>query len=257
MKAAGTRRQGRHNVLAIDAGNTRIKWGVHDGARWRARGWAPTTRATELKAALARVLTPQAIIISNVAGVALRKKLLRALPAKPAPRWIKSERQQCGVKSSYADPAQLGCDRWAAVIGAYRLFGVAAIVVHAGTALTIDALTGEGVFAGGMIVPGTDLMREALANNTAALHLRPGKFRFFPDATGDAIMSGAINASCGAIERMARFLEAVGQAHPLCVLAGGSAALLAPHLNLEVKVVDNLVLEGLLTIAHSAANPEA
>ena len=48
---------------------------------------------------------------------------------------------------------------------------------------------------------------------------------------------------------MARFLEEAGQAHPLCVLSGGGAALLAPHLSLEVKVVDNLVLEGLLTIA--------
>ncbi len=104
-----------------------------------------------------------------------------------------------------------------------------------------------------MIVPGTALMTQALADNTDALKRRPGKFRFFPDATGDAIMSGAINASCGAIERMARFLEAAGQA-PLCVMSGGGAALLAPHLNLDVKVVDNLVLEGLLTIADSTAS---
>ena len=131
------------------------------------------------------------------------------------------------------------------------MFGVAAVVVNAGTALTVDALTGDGVFAGGMIVPGAELMRKALAGNTDALKLRPGGYRFFPGTTGDAIMSGAINASCGAIERMARFLQDAGQAAPLCVLSGGGAALLAPCLNLEVKVVDNLVLEGLLTIANS------
>jgi type III pantothenate kinase len=62
-------------------------------------------------------------------------------------------------------------------------------------------------------------------------------------------VSGAINASCGAIERMARFLEDAGQAAPLCVLSGGGAGLLAPHLNLEVKLVDNLVLEGLLAMS--------
>ena len=95
-------------------------------------------------------------------------------------------------------------------------------------------------------------MRKALAGNTAALKLQPGGFKFFPDTTGDAIMSGAINASCGAIERMARFLEDAGQAAPLCVLSGGGAPLIAPCLNLEVKVVDNLVLEGLLTISREA-----
>jgi type III pantothenate kinase len=236
-------------VLAIDAGNSRIKWGCHDGARWLTQQWIATARVAEFKAVLADVPAPQVIVISNVAGAALREQIQRALPAAPAARWIESTRAQCGVRSGYDDPAQLGCDRWAALIGAHRLFGVAAVVVNAGTALTVDALTGDGVFAGGVIVPGAELMREALAGNTHALKLQPGGFKFFPDATGDAIMSGAINASCGAIERMARFLQEAGQAAPLCVLSGGGAALIAPHLNLEVKVVDNLVLEGLLTIS--------
>ena len=236
-------------VLAIDAGNTRIKWGWHDGGSWRTRAWVATAQASRLKAAFARLPRPRIIVISNVAGAALREKLRRALPAAESVLWIKSERMQCAVRSSYARPAQLGCDRWAALIGAYRLFGTASVVVNAGTALTVDALTADGVFAGGMIVPGAELMRKALADNTAALKLRPGAFSFFPDATGDAIMSGAINASCGAIERMARFLEEAGHATPLCVISGGGAALLAPYLNLEVKLVDNLVLEGLLTVA--------
>jgi type III pantothenate kinase len=253
MTSARGKRMDGHGVLAIDAGNSRIKWGLHDDGRWRARGWVATTRAGELKAKFARLPAPRAIVISNVAGAALREKLRRVLPAAPAPRWIKSARRQCGVSSSYAAPVQLGCDRWAALIGAYRMFGTAAVVVNAGTALTVDALTGDGVFAGGIIVPGAELMRKALAGNTAALKLRKGGFAFFPDATGDAIMSGAINASCGAIERMARFLEEAGQAVPLCVLSGGGAGLLAPHVNLEVKLVDNLVLEGLLTIADTSA----
>jgi type III pantothenate kinase len=175
------------------------------------------------------------------------------LPPTPAARWIKSERAQCGVRNSYDDPAQLGCDRWAALIGARRLYDGPAVVVNAGTALTVDALAGDGVFVGGIIVPGAQLMRTALAGHTAALKLQPGKFSFFPNATGDAIMSGAIDGLCGAVERMARFLEESGHTMPLCVLSGGGAALLEPHLNLEVKVVDNLVLEGLLTIAQTAS----
>ena len=126
-------------------------------------------------------------------------------------------------------------------------------LVNAGTALTIDALTADGVFAGGMIAPGVELMRRALAENTAGLKLRPGRYSFFPDATSDAIMSGAITRVPGAIERMARFLEVQGRPPPLCVISGGAAALLAPRLNLEVKLVDNLVLEGLLTMADAGS----
>lgn len=236
-------------VLAIDAGNTRIKWGAHDGVHWLRQAWVETARAAELEPALARLPPLQAVVVSNVAGAALREVILRALPPAPAPRWIRSERAQCGIRNSYENPAQLGCDRWAALIGARRLYGGPAVVVDAGTALTADALTGDGVFVGGIIVPGAELMRRALAEHTAALEPQPGKFSFFPDATGDAIMSGVIDALAGAIERMARFLEEAGQPQPACVLSGGGAALIAPYLNLEVKVVDNLVLEGLLAIA--------
>jgi type III pantothenate kinase len=236
-------------VLAIDGGNTRIKWGVHDGAHWLRQAWVDTVHAAELKPALAGLPPLHAVVVSNVAGITLREVILRALPPAPAPCWIKSVRAQCGVRNSYDDPAQLGCDRWAALIGARRLCGGPAIVVDAGTALTADALTGDGVFVGGIIVPGAELMRKALAEHTAALKPQPGKFSFFPDATGDAIVSGVINALAGAIERMAGFLEHAGQPQPVCVLSGGGAAVIEPHLNLEVKVVDNLVLEGLLTIA--------
>ena len=58
---------------------------------------------------------------------------------------------------------------------------------------------------------------------------------------------------CGAIERMARFLEQAGHAAPRCILSGGGADLLAPHLGFGVKVVENLVLEGLISIAREIA----
>ncbi len=237
------------NVLTIDAGNTRIKWGVHDGAGWLAQGSVENSCAAELATEFARMPPLAAVLGSNVAGATLQAELAALLPAAPVIRWIVSEPARCGVRNSYADPPQLGNDRWAALIGAWRMHGGPAVVVDAGTALTVDALSADGVFAGGIIVPGAELMRRALAANTAALHLQAGKFSFFPDSTGDAIASGAINALAGAVERMARFLEEAEQTSPWCVMSGGAAALIVPHLNLEVRVVDNLVLEGLLAIA--------
>ena len=236
-------------LLAIDAGNTRVKWGLHDGLRWVKRGHAETARATQLKSAFARLPSLRAVVVSNVAGKAFRASLKHALPLTPAAHWISSAGTQCGVRNSYARPAQLGCDRWAALIGAHALCRGAAVVVNAGTALTVDALTVDGVFVGGIIVPGVELMRNALARDTAGLRRQPGAFSFFPDNTGDAIMSGAVNALCGAVERVARHLQEGGGLAPVCLLSGGAAGLLAPQLNLEVKVVDNLVLEGLLVMA--------
>ncbi|HUO44763.1 MAG TPA: type III pantothenate kinase [Burkholderiales bacterium] len=235
-------------VLAIDVGNSRIKWGWHDGARWRRRAEVATAR--DLKTAFARLPRCDAIVISNVAGAAAGKALRAALPPAPRARWIKSGRIQCGVRNDYRQPQRLGSDRWAALIGARRRYRGPLLVVNAGTALTADALTASGVFLGGVIVPGATLMKETLAANTAALGRRPGRIRRFPRTTGDAIASGALHALAGAVERMARLLHRHARRAPVCVVSGGAAASLAPQLNLEVRVVDNLVLEGLLTIAH-------
>lgn len=238
-------------MLAVDAGNTRVKWGVHDGARWIERGWIETARAARLRRVFAAFPSPGAVVVSNVAGTALRRTLGAALPPAPRLHWLRSTVEQCGVRNSYARPAQLGCDRWAALIGARHCHRGAAVVVNAGTALTVDALTADGVFVGGIIVPGASLMRTALARDTAGLRRQPGTFSFFPDNTGDAIASGAINALCGAVERIAHHLETGGGQSPMCLLSGGDAGLLAPHLNLGLKVVDNLVLEGLVVIARA------
>jgi len=240
-------------VLAIDAGNTRIKWGLHDGARWTRRSSVAIARAKGLKVEFARLPHFDAVVISNVAGAAVRKSLGTVLPRVPKPYWIKSERLQCGVKNGYANPRQLGCDRWAALIGAHRLSALPLVVINAGTALTADALAANGAFLGGIIVPGARLMREALVGNTAALKLRMGNVSRFPKATRDAIMSGVVYALAGTVERITDFLQQRAGRKPLCVLTGGDAALLARYLNLEVRVVDNLVLEGLLAIARDKA----
>jgi type III pantothenate kinase len=237
-------------ILAIDAGNSRIKWGWFDGRGWTTQSWVARADAGRLGAALASLPQPDQIIVSNVAGGEVRDVIAAAVEHfRCDPRWIRSEAAQCGVRSGYDDPAQLGPDRWAALIGAWHLFEGPCVVVNAGTTMTVDALSGEGVFLGGCIVPGVDLMREALAHNTAQLPLQEGAFSYFPAKTADAITSGAINALAGAVERMQRYMEETGQVAPLVVLSGGAAPLLKARLNARLEVVDNLVLEGLVKIA--------
>ena len=122
------------------------------------------------------------------------------------------------------------------------------MVVNAGTAVTVDALDEEGVFRGGLILPGMRLMLQALAENTAALKSVRGDFRAFPDNTADALTTGAVQAICGAVEQMRRQID-TNPAQVRVYLAGGAAVELAPHLSPPVEVVDNLVLEGVLALA--------
>lgn len=239
-------------VLAIDCGNSRLKWGVHEkshqGGRWLAQGVLAYADLPGL-AGLLRVQAPVTqALVCNVAGDWVGAAVRAALDGLEVPQyWLKSQPSQHGVRNLYDDPGQLGADRWAALIGARALHGAACLVVCAGTATTADVLDGEGNFQGGVILPGIELMRRSLADNTAQLPLAEGRLSLPPRNTTDAIVSGCLLAQAGAIERM--FEQVRGSDNACCLVAGGAAAQLLGLLRLPVRQVDNLVLEGLACIA--------
>jgi type III pantothenate kinase len=240
------------STLAIDAGNTRVKWGVHDGTRWLRRSAVPTTDVEQLTGVLNEASRLERVVIANVAGPRVGQALAQALASAGAEIvWVQSRREQCGVRSGYADAPQLGPDRWAALIGARQLYSGPCVIANAGTTMTVDALSADSIFLGGFIVPGYSMMREALASRTAQLGLPEGAFSFFPDNTGDAIVSGALNALAGAIDRMCWYIVQSGEDEPLVVLSGGNADLLGQRLDPRPQVVDDLVLEGLVCIGAS------
>lgn len=237
-------------LLAIDAGNTRIKWGVFEDDAWLQQGWVETRSAQSLVGDFAGIAGLTHVVAANVAGEGVRAALDTAVQRHGlAPAWVTARSEQCGVRSSYAVPAQLGADRWAALIGARSLYSCACLVVNVGTTMTADALSADGVFLGGCILPGMALMQDALARSTARLERTAGRFLFFPDNTADAIASGCLNALAGAAERMAAYMARAGGREVLTVLAGGGADALAPQLTGRVERAENLVLEGLARIA--------
>jgi type III pantothenate kinase len=235
-------------ILCLDAGNTRLKFGLHDGSGWRGQGALKHDALDDLVADLKA--RPTRIVACNVAGDAVRRRIeaLAASLALPLD-WLTGTAAACGVRNGYDTPQQLGADRWAALIGARALHTGACVVVMAGTATTIDVLDDSGLFRGGLILPGLSLMRAALARNTADLPHAVGHFQSQPTNTDDAIVSGAIHATLGAIERMRATLGA----ETLCLLSGGAAAKLAPHLGAPHRQVDNLVLEGLMRFGAACA----
>lgn len=237
-------------ILAVDAGNTRIKWGLHDLAVWRARGVTPTTDAQHLGLQWKAAPKGTKVIVSNVAGPEVAAHLERAAAELGlACTVIKSLPSQLGVQNGYEQPGQLGTDRWAALVAAHRSMPGHKLVVNVGTALTIDALRADGRFLGGLIVPGPSLMRRSLDKGTAGLRLTEGVFRPFPGSTPNAITTGAIQACVGAVERIRADMEAHG-APPLgLLLSGGAAMEIAGYLPMPATFNENLVLDGLVAIA--------
>ena len=239
-------------LLLIDAGNTRIKWALAaDDAplgQWLDAGAVTHTELNHLPASWHPHRITRAIV-SNVAGAKVRDQLQLMIPTTSID-WFASVPQRAGVRNGYRDPSQLGCDRFAAAIGARALKpGQALLVATCGTATTIDALTADGDFVGGMILPGLQLMARSLARNTAQLpHIATAASvpPAFADNTEDAILSGCVSAQVGAIERACRLHDA-----GMCMLSGGAARFLAPALSASYHfwMVDNIVLVGL----HAAA----
>lgn len=237
-------------ILAVDAGNSRVKWALHDGRSFVREGWAMHADLDALDEQWSSLPAPSAIVIANVAGDDIGQRLRKYSERwKTSPHWVSSARSQAGVSSRYDEPSQLGIDRWAALIGARRFSTDPCVVVNAGTAMTVDALTAKGEFIGGIIVPGFDLMHESLAAHTARLSAERGNFTSFPRTTRDAITSGAIQALCGAVERMRDAMLAAGNGEPVLIFSGGAGELVARYMGRPVRIVDKLVLEGLVQIA--------
>ena len=234
-------------IVCLDSGNSRIKWGVHNGRTWLAQGAVAQAEVVQLAALTRAWPYPAKVLLANVAGAEAARQIRNQLAAwQSVFHEVKAEAKRGGVTNRYENPAQLGVDRWCALIGARAQTSSPCVVVMAGTATTIDTLDAPGNFQGGLILPGLELMHRALARDTAGLPFAAGHYSLLPRCTDDAIVSGAIEAQTGAIERaFARLAVADGR----CLLSGGNAALLAAHLNIPCQVFENLPLEGMRQLA--------
>lgn len=243
-------------TLLIDAGNTRIKWGVlNDDTIGETDHVMHADLDDAGLAALATKLPRHAdsAFVSNVAGQAFATRLTGLLAGHYdcEVHFAKTATEACGVTNAYPEPRQMGVDRWVAMIGAWLEFGDAVLVVDAGTAVTIDALDESGRHLGGQILPGLDLMSKSLGTSTSDIPIvdrHAAAFTndvgIFAASTADGVRQGAGNAIAGAIERAWSVLDAAGQA-PTVVLTGGDASRILAALEPPVTHRPDLVLAGL------------
>ena len=253
------------SFLAIDVGNTRLKWAQYSspqpGAALLHHGAVFLETIDSLAETEWKALPPPASMLGCVvAGDGVKRRVEEQLELWDIePRWVVSTAAACGVVNGYEHPNRLGVDRWVALIGARHHVlarGPArpVLVVMVGTAVTVDALDASGRFLGGLILPGFGLMLRALEMGTAGLKAPTGEAVAFPTNTSDALMSGGSDAIAGAVERMQRRLAARTGEMPALVMTGGAAVKLAPITELPFETVDTLIFEGLLQLqAHRLA----
>ncbi|SAL14339.1 type III pantothenate kinase [Caballeronia humi] len=250
--------------LLIDAGNSRIKWSLiaDNGAEFG-------RDAFEHEAAPDWAVLPQpdGAWISNVAGASAAGRIDALIDSRwpGLPRTIvRAQARQCGVTNCYEEPSSLGSDRWCGLIGARAAFpGENLLIATFGTATTLEALSADGTFTGGLIAPGWSLMMHSLGTHTAQLPTLDaaaarsalGATRsLFANSTRAALSAGCLLAQAGLIERAWQDLRADWQADVRLVLGGGAANEVAGALDVPHTRHDSLVLAGLALIARDAAD---
>ena len=248
------------SFLAIDIGNTRLKWAQYalpqPGAALLAHGAVFLETIDSLAETEWKALAPPASMLGCVvAGDGVRHRVEEQLELWDIePRWVVSSPHAAGVVNGYDHPGRLGVDRWVAMIGAHHrvLAGGTprpALVVMVGTAVTVDALDQHGRFLGGLILPGFGLMLRALEMGTAGLKAPTGEAVDFPTNTSDALMSGGTDAIAGAVERMHRKLHRQTGLEPRLIMSGGAAVKITPIVTeLKVEMVETLIFDGLLQL---------
>lgn len=243
-------------LIVIDIGNTRVKW-----ALVKENGCLDDMQAvmhedigsSPLKGFL---LNADKVMIANVAEDGIAQQLKKMIPEHVEVIFATVQAEACSVINQYSQ-SSLGIDRWAAVIAAWHLHQQPTLVINAGTAITVDALspskdTQKGTYLGGSIMPGLQLMYHSLAASTAKLPSEPtGKFSKFPDNTQDAIISGCISAVVGSVVLQLKQLEKHCAFLPKVVISGGDAVKIAEALEPQIKrvaIVEDLILQGLVLL---------
>jgi type III pantothenate kinase len=172
--------------------------------------------------------------------------------------WGGTSRPDPGLSVACREPESVGRDRLFAARGALEACGESAIVVDAGTALTVDAVRADGTFLGGAIAPGPTLLAQAVSAGTARLpriEPRPGA-PALGDDTQAALRSGVLHGFRGAARELAdRVAEESGLAGAPVVLTGGARRyLLDPSVFAARRLIEeaDLVHHGLIVAwAHS------
>jgi type III pantothenate kinase len=257
-RPVGTGSDNRRVLLAIDVGNTQTHIGAFDGAElvehWRFGTDAEAT-ADELAIRVSSVLELWRLELKSIDGSIVSSVVPELTPeyGRMASRYLEARYISVvpGIKTGIAirmdNPHELGADRLVNAVAAFDRFGGPCAVVDFGTAITFDAISGQGEYLGGVIGPGVRVSMEALTERAARLP----KVELAEPAgvigktTQASMQSGMIYGFAGAIDSIARRLVVELGEETHFIATGGGAEVIVPYCEMVDEIDDLLTLTGL------------
>lgn len=249
-------------LIAIDVGNTETVIGLFgdEPGIGLSHHWRLSTVRTRTPDEHAMLITQLLDlegfdIATSISGIAISSSVPAVTTElrKMAERWfaalpcvVLGPGVRSGMSILYDNPKEVGADRIADAVGAYDLYGGPSIVVDLGTATTFDAISAEGEYLGGAIVPGISISLEALFHHAAALRsvelVAPRNV--IGRSTVESIQSGVLYGYAVQVDGMCSlFKETLGEA--TVVATGGLSSLIAPFAKSIDHVEPWLTLHGL------------
>jgi type III pantothenate kinase len=239
--------------LLVDLGNTRMKWAMQNDKQLLAVS-VLTHRDRDLPGELTQawgnLTRPGRVVVASVTDEVRKQQLAQWLQShwSLAPEFVVSPAQAFGMQNSYREPARLGCDRWAAMLGAYHVSRSAVCVIDCGSAITLDVVDDTGRHLGGLIVPGVQGMLGALTQQTALSPVNLSVSNtpsLLGTSTREGIVYGITRAISALIQQTLFDLKRDTGIAPVCYLTGGDAESIAPLLPIQCVLDADLVLKGL------------
>jgi len=247
-------------LFALDIGNTNVTCGLfrgeHLAASWRLSTHAPKT-VDESVVTLRDLFSSARIPLAEVHAVILCSvvpKTLRTLKDSLAQLWPSIQPVTVGetftvpLTNRYLPPEQVGQDRLVNAYAALQMTGQPALIVDFGTAITIDLLTPDGAYAGGVIAPGVEISLDALSQRTAMLPRieLAAPLSVLGRDTVSSMRSGLLYGFASLCDGLVtRIREEQRLATCPVIATGGYATLIAEHCRTVTRVEPNLTLQGL------------
>jgi type III pantothenate kinase len=245
-------------LLAIDASNTNLKFGLFDGDRLVA-DWRLATRreamADELGILFLQLIREASLEPRNVKATIIASVVP---PLNPSLEEMSRKYFACeaimvgpgvrtGLRIGYENPKEVGADRIVAALAAFKKHGGPLIIIDFGTGTTYDAISADGEYLGGAIAPGLGISADALFERAA--RLQRVELKAPPSVIGrntvESVQAGLVFGFTAQVEGMiARLRKELGS--PARVIATGGYARLIAGLTPAIQEVDDrLMLEGL------------
>jgi len=254
-------------LVAVGIGNTTITFGIAESIGDMAAGDPAENKARWKWAQLVTIETagfdPATVPLDIPASASWRVASVHRPSEQRLAKWVRESNTDASYRALIAtdlpikvcveQPQRVGMDRLVAAVAVNQLRDPLspAVIVDAGTAITVDLVSQQGDFLGGAILPGMQLVSHALSVNTDQLPLVDPRFAHTaPDALGtsteDAIRSGLFWGSVGAIRELIERIGASTDCSPQVFLTGGDAELLAPFISKDAVFVRDLVIGGIV-----------